>query len=136
MLQSYKQHIASYYTGGQTKTIDIDALLSFTPLTSAKLVFYNVDGNVGSFNIKIYNWLALGDGDDPLHNGDFSFILNGVDGVTLPAGSRYAFVLDGSIDDNLSIYQIVIHNNSGSIMPFHFIIEGLVDAAVEVTVPV
>lgn len=132
MLQAYKQHLSARYSAGEQKTIDIDPIVSFTPVINAKIVFYNTEDSV-TFNIKVINWLSLGENDDPLNNGDYDFQIYG---NNLGAGDRIEVLLNGSIDGNLSLYQLIIRNSSPVEAVLHIIVEGLVDSATQVTVPV
>lgn len=132
MLQSYKQHIGSYYTPSQTKDIDIDALVSFVPITAAKLNFYNRD-DASSFAVIVYNWLNLGVNDNPLNNGDS---YHAIATFTLAPESSHEVVLNGSIDGGITAYTVHVTKDNNPTAILHIVIEGVVDAAVLVTPPV
>jgi hypothetical protein len=134
MLQSYKQHIAANYAPAVETDISIDDLLSITPLTNAKLVFYNnedLGGATDCFEIIVYNWLLLGVNDNPLNNGDFSYEIAHFD----LANGRYEVDLGGSIDAGITQYSVSITNNYSTTAALHIVIEGVVDASTMVVIP-
>ena len=130
MIQSYKQHISATYTPGERKDIFIDNLLSFTPLTNAKFVFYNND-DTAIFHVIVYNWLMLGINDDPLSSGNFDYEISN----TSVGTGRYEVVLNGSIDDGVTQYSIAAINTSSHNAILHVMIEGTIDSASMVSIP-
>jgi hypothetical protein len=131
MLQSYKQLITGNYAVNETKTVDIDSIVTFTPITNAKITFYNASNE--TFNITVINRLYVMSPDDALLIVDQNFYIT--NNTALASGNRLEVLLNGNIDRDTSLYIVSVKNSGVDEANFYYVIEGVIDTAMLVTAP-
>ena len=130
MIQSYKQLITGSYAAGETKVLDVDQAVSFTPVTNAKITFFNASEE--TFHVKVWNHLYIMNPDNPLAIVDETFTIVDED---VTSATRLEVLLNGSIDNNLSLYIVQAQNTGLEEANFYYVIEGLIEPVVYTTIP-
>ena len=151
MLSSYKQHLPSRLDVAETRSIELEEIVTTMPIFFPKLLFRNVE-TVSEFRVHVIHTLDLGVSTDPLAAGEFTndtiqlpnqvisptpetSTTQKVWDYTLLPGELLVIKLETTIDNNLDKYTIELTNNgvTESIIQSWFV--GIVDTVLPLTQP-
>lgn len=71
MLAAYKQHMPSRLAASETRSVELESIVTTTPIFSPKLFFKNIE-TVSEFRVHVIHTLDLGVSNDPLVAGEYT----------------------------------------------------------------
>lgn len=151
MLAAYKQHMPSRLAAAETRSLELESVVTTTPIFFPKLFFRNIE-LVSEFRVHVIHTLDLGVSSDPLAASEYtSDTIQMPDQVISPTpetsttqkvwdyillpGELLIINLETIIDNNLDKHTIELTNNGivESIIQCWF--EGMIDTTIALTQP-